>query len=159
MSQGAERTFTLLSSAPASPFTPVAALVLALLANGTAISLQREPESGVLWVSVNLVILAVPLVTIGNSFHRLISMPSRLAHWSQLGSFTLVMLVLSSAFLGPLTLGIVRWATIVIGVPWMLMLWLTLRELARLIRSHRASADGNTTASDTAICTTPSTGA
>jgi len=44
-----------------------------------------------------------------------------------------VTLMLSSGFFGPFTFGIVRWAAIVIGVPWAGMVWLTVRELVRLL--------------------------
>lgn len=151
MSQRAERTVTLRSRIPAGEFAPVAVLVLALLANGMAIGLQREPESGVVGVLMKIAIMTVVLATLVNRFHRLILMPRWQAYWSQLGSFTLVTLVLSSAFFGPFTFGIVRWAAIVIGVPWALMLWLTLRELARLLRGRASRADGNSTASATAF--------
>ena len=55
-------------------------------------------------------------------------------------TFVVVTLVLSSAFFGPFTFGLVRWAAIVIGVPWTFMLWLTVRELVRIVRRPSSPA-------------------
>jgi len=83
---------------------------------------------------LNIPVLLVCVVGAADCLVRLVEIPRSHASWGRLLTFTLVTLMLSSAFFGPFTFGIVRWAAIVIGVPWAVMVWLTVRELVRLVR-------------------------
>jgi len=107
-------------------------LLLVLLANGEAITVQESGPDALPWFSVP--IMLVGMVGAADGLVRVADIPGGEAYWGRLLTFTLVTLMLSSAFFGPFTFGIVRWAAIVIGVPWVLMVWLTVRELVRLVR-------------------------
>lgn len=149
MTKLAGRTFTLRSQRRATWFTPIAVILLVWLASSEATDLQREPY-GVSWVLVSIAIMAVALAATIDCLERLVSMPPRTAHWSRLVMLTLVTLLLSSALFGPFTQGTSRWAAIITGVAWAATLWLTLREVTRLLRSRASRSDGTTTVSATA---------
>lgn len=132
------RTFTWRSRRPATWFTPLAVLLLVLLAYSEAISLQKGGADAAPWLSI--AILLVGVVGAADCLVRLVDVPGRHAHWGSLLTFTLVTLMLSSALFGPFTFGVVRWAAVVVGVPWAAMVWLTVRELLRLVRQPSAPA-------------------
>jgi len=135
----AGRRFSLRSRRPATWFTPVAVFLLVSVANSSAIALQRDDGDATWWLE--LPIMGIALVASADCLERLVSIPPHKAHVGRLATLTLVTLMLSSGFFGPFTFGIVRWAAVVIGVPWAVMVWLTLRELARLMRKRSTGSN------------------
>ena len=131
------RTVTRRSQRGATGFTPVAVLLFVLVANGEAINLQQHDPDSVPWLSIATVLIG--MIGSADCLVRLALVPAGSARWSRLLTIVLVTLLLSSAFFGPFTFGIVRWAAIVIGVPWAVLLWLTVRELARLLTRRPSS--------------------
>ena len=134
----AGRRFSLRSQRPASWFTPVAVLLLVSVANSAAIALQKG-DADAAWLEIP--ILVVALLASADCLDRLVAIPPQQAAGGRLATLTIVTLMLSSAFVGPFTLGIVRWAAVVIGVPWAVMVWLTVRELARLMRNRSTGSN------------------
>jgi len=141
----AGRTFTLRSRRPATWFTPVAVLLLVLVANGTAINWQRDPGDFYWYLDVPLLVVAI--LAAADCLERLASMPREAAAWVRLVTFMVSTLMLSSAFIGPFTLGIARWAAVVIGLPWAVMVCLTFRELIRLVRRRSTATNLDATVS------------
>ncbi|MBM0124550.1 hypothetical protein [Pimelobacter simplex] len=129
-------TFSIRATKPATAFTPIAVAILAALANSVVIDWQKRPTDVVWYVDLPLVTLMV-LATV-DCLERLTSLPPTMARSARLATLTIGTLVLASAFLGPFTLGIFRWASIVVGIPCAVMAWLTVRELFRLLRAHHS---------------------
>lgn len=135
----AGRTFSLRATRPATLFTPIAVAWLALVANGIAITWQRSPQDAV--PSVDIPILLVAGLAIADCLERLISLPPSLAHGGRVATLALSTLVLASAFLGPISMGILRWAAVAVGAPCAVMAWLTVRESMRLLRGRGAGTE------------------
>lgn len=112
-------TFSVRATKPATAFTPIAVAALGLFANRSVIDWQERPADVVWFADVPLV--ALMLLATADCLARLTCLASTMAHWARLTSLTMSTLVLTSALLGPFTLGIVRWAAIVVGIPCALM--------------------------------------
>jgi len=126
------RRFTWRSQRPATWFTPVAMLILVTIAGGTAGDLGKAGPGAELWLDI--LILLCCTVGVADCLVRLVDIPRRHAHWGTLLTFALVTVILSSGFFGPFSIGSIGWTAITFGAPFGVMVWLTTRELVRLVR-------------------------
>lgn len=138
----AGRTLTLRSQRPATVFTPIAAVLFLLFANGTAIDWQRTPADSVWFLDGPF--LVVTLLGTADCLERLVSSPARSATPARLITLLLSTVLLTSLLFGPLTLGILRWASLLVALPWAVMVGLTVREGSRTTRHRRTVSVSST---------------